>query len=85
MKEKKTLELSEQELEILRDCVNLRIPKLVYKCSEDLEWFFCPNCDNTLDREYMSNCNCCGQRLWWHGTIVHLVRQAAEKSAKKRR
>lgn len=85
MKGKRTLELSEQELKILRDCVDLRIPKLVYKCSENLEWFFCPNCENTLDREYMCNCNCCGQRLLWNGTIVHLVRQIVEKSTKERR
>lgn len=84
MKEKRTLELSEQELEIIRDCISLRIPKLVFECSDDLEWFYCPNCHSTLDREYMSNCNCCGQRLWWHGTIVHLVRQAVEIGSKGR-
>lgn len=26
----------------------------------------CPRCVNTLDREYMSFCDRCGQKLSWH-------------------
>lgn len=28
-------------------------------------YFICPRCSITLEREFMSYCDCCGQRLGW--------------------
>ena len=39
----------------------------------------CPRCDNLLEREYMSYCNCCGQCLAWelfdHAKVVNWPRK----------
>lgn len=45
-----------------------RIPKTVKKiCVYPDNCFFgvCPRCNNSIDREYQTFCNCCGQRLDW--------------------
>lgn len=41
---------------------------LIYSCGPNrTSYFRCPRCATTLDREYMSFCNHCGQSLDWNG------------------
>ena len=40
----------------------------------------CPHCDNALDREYMSFCDCCGQKLAWGSFALATVVQAPRRS-----
>ena len=45
-----------------------RIPKRVRKIRiypDNCYFGVCPRCNNSLDREYQTFCNCCGQRLDW--------------------
>ena len=35
----------------------------------------CPRCDSVLDREYLTFCNCCGQKLSWIGYGKSKVRK----------
>lgn len=45
-----------------------RIPKKVKKIRVHPDNCFfgvCPRCNNSIDREYQTFCNCCGQRLDW--------------------
>lgn len=36
---------------------------LIY--SDGSEYYNCPRCNHTIDREFMDFCNCCGQHLSW--------------------
>lgn len=47
-------------LKIHSACVYLNPP-------EDCIYYQCPRCQTTLDREFVSYCDRCGQRLDWHG------------------
>lgn len=45
-----------------------RIPKTVKKIRvypDNCFFGVCPRCNNSIDREYQTFCNCCGQRLDW--------------------
>lgn len=45
-----------------------RIPKKVKKIRvypDNCFFGVCPRCNNSIDREYQTFCNCCGQRLDW--------------------
>ena len=45
-----------------------RIPKKVKKIRvypDNCFFGVCPKCNNSIDREYQTFCNCCGQRLDW--------------------
>ena len=45
-----------------------RIPKTVkkiYVYPDNCFFGVCPRCNNSIDREYQTFCNCCGQRLDW--------------------
>lgn len=48
--------------------VSYRLPQLVREVllfTSGISYPICPRCDNSLDREYMSFCDQCGQRLAW--------------------
>ena len=38
----------------------------------------CPQCGRSLDREYMSFCNCCGQKLSW--ALFHWAARERERT-----
>lgn len=44
----------------------------------------CPRCDNTLEREYKSYCDRCGQKLSWKGFSNAKIITWAERHASKR-
>lgn len=62
------MQFSPSEFRLLEKCVGNAVPLLVYEQSAQ-GWFLCPNCHNALEREYMENCECCGQKLSWYGTV----------------
>lgn len=45
--------------------IPLSVTQIVLFPSGD-SYCVCPRCDNLLDREYMSYCDCCGQCLSWN-------------------
>ena len=48
--------------------LSYRIPKTVKKIRvypDNCFFGVCPRCNNSIDREYQTFCNCCGQRLDW--------------------
>ena len=55
--------------------------KLFY---EQLEFPVCPRCRNSLEREYQSFCDRCGQKLSWkkYDTYNIKIRYAGDKSGK---
>ena len=62
------MRFSPVEFRLLEKCVGCAVPLLV--CEQSAPgWFFCPSCRNVLDREYMENRMCCGQKLSWYGTM----------------
>lgn len=64
---------------MLNQCVVSCLPLLV--CEYDSQhWFVCPSCRNTIDREYVAFCSCCGQKLSWYGSVSH-AHQLGEKPA----
>lgn len=53
---------------ILRDALSYRITRQVVQVRSTRAigcYPVCPRCRASLEREYMSYCNCCGQRLGW--------------------
>ena len=53
---------------ILRDALSYRITRQVVQIRSFRAFGSCPVCPRyraNLEREYMSYCNCCGQRLGW--------------------
>ncbi len=44
--------------------IALKVNKIFMRLNGDT-YPICPRCSSTLEREYMSYCNCCGQRLGW--------------------
>ena len=42
----------------------LQIKEVLLFASGD-SYPICPRCENTVDREYMNFCECCGQKLSW--------------------
>ena len=67
-------QFSKRELQLIKWCVERMVPQLVHEYTADWQWFYCPQCHAVLEREYMMNCDCCGQKLSWHGTIKHSIR-----------
>ena len=39
--------------------------KVFPDCCDRPDCYICPRCGITTEREFMSFCNCCGQRLDW--------------------
>lgn len=58
---------------ILLAFADFRIPKPVTElmvfpaCLGKPAYYVCPRCKITMEREFMSFCDRCGQRLDWHG------------------
>ena len=75
---------SSKELVWLEECVLRCTPMLVFEDTEDWEWCYCPNCYAILDREYMRCCDCCGQRLSWHGTRKYAVRISHSEAMRRK-
>ena len=46
---------------------NYRIPMLVtrLRAYQTTSFYICPRCNTTMEREFMSYCDRCGQRLDW--------------------
>ena len=64
------------------DAVSYRIPRQVRQVSvlqNGDSYPICPRCDISIDREYMSFCDRCGQRLSWKIYPNVGVRRAGEK------
>ena len=78
-------ELQEEKRPISRvkfiaEAVSYRIPLAVYQVREYSHsgcYPICPRCGIGLEREYMSFCDRCGQRLSWH--IFHLTQEEDSK------
>ncbi|MBO5009055.1 MAG: hypothetical protein J6D26_09485 [Clostridia bacterium] len=54
--------------ELFKDAISYRLPKKVTRIYVRINgdsYPICPKCYLTLEREYMSYCNCCGQKLGW--------------------
>lgn len=66
--------LSHYEIKLLLQCVERCQSKLVYEYCSRHDWYLCPQCHAVIEREYMSNCCCCGQSLKWWGSVKHCVR-----------
>lgn len=76
--------LSYTELRLLDECIRQCTPMLVFEHTRDWEWCYCPSCYSILDREYMRCCNCCGQRLKWHGSRKYAVSISHAEAMKRR-
>ena len=71
-----------QRSSVFLHILSYRIPKPVKEvllfASGD-SYPICPRCDESIDREYMQFCDCCGQRLSWlhfeNAAVVHAPRR----------
>ena len=65
-------------LHLFMEAITYRIPLPVTKviALTNTTYPICPRCTLSLDREYMSFCDRCGQRLNWdyleHAKVVHV-------------
>ena len=69
-------------LSILAEAVLYRSPRLVrqvFQSDGGNTYPICPRCDCTIEREYMSFCDRCGQKLGWGLLPYAAVRHAAER------
>lgn len=63
-----TLTITEKQKQTLINELLYRVPVLVTEFRTFIisgNYPVCPRCRNSLDREYMSFCNNCGQKLSW--------------------
>lgn len=73
MKEKQNnITVSEKEFKRLRECESYRIPmevdelRVFRSCSGVYDGYYvCSRCKITIEREFMSYCDRCGQKLNW--------------------
>jgi len=59
------------------DAVSYRIALPVREisvCGNDDSFPICPRCDQTMDREYMAFCDCCGQKINWQTLPMAKIR-----------
>ena len=72
-------EKSKHSIRILADAVSYRIPLPVTKVIvySKTSYPICPRCTVSLEREYVSFCDRCGQKLNWdlfeHAKVIHPV------------
>ena len=70
---------SKYSIRLFMDAVSYRIPLSVTKviAYANTTYPVCPRCAVSLDREYMSFCDRCGQKLNWdlfkHAKVIHVV------------
>ena len=66
---RKTKSKTITKLSVFVDAVSYRMPRFVTKViqfsSEEYCFPICPRCEISIDREYVSFCDRCGQRLDW--------------------
>ena len=65
-------------LSVVMDAISYRSPRLVrqvFQTNGGSAYPVCPRCDCTIEREYMSFCDRCGQKLGWglfsYATVRH--------------
>ena len=68
-----TIQLTEQELSLLEECVTRCIPMLIWELNQQ-NWLCCPSCHNVVDMDYVACCCVCGQALSWYGTAKYSKR-----------
>lgn len=77
------LTTARQRSSFFLSAISYRIPLSVRKnllLESGDSYPICPRCDDLLDREYMTFCDCCGQKLAWNlwefATELHAPRQS---------
>ncbi len=76
-------------IRLFMDAVAYRVPLPVTKviAHTNTTYPICPRCDLSIDREYMSFCDCCGQRLHWglfeHAKVIYPGPQREQCFSKK--
>lgn len=78
--------IKRRDYRVIRDLLfrtPMQIEKIIrYKSGNSYP--ICPRCDCPIDREYMSFCDRCGQRLsWGHEKQIQIVYAPRDKSHKK--
>lgn len=66
-------------LSVVMGAVSYRSPRLVWQVFQTnggSTYPVCPRCDCTIEREYMSFCDRCGQKLGWSLFSYATVREA---------
>jgi len=54
--------------------------KVFPECQGRPAYYVCPRCKSTMEREFMSYCDRCGQHLDWHGyRHAEVIYQSAHK------